>query len=324
MQNAFTLVELLVVVAIIGLLISLLLPAIQAAREYSRRVSCGNNMRQLSLAVLNYHEALKSFPPGNICFPELSEIGCHTLANSEQDIIYCGSIGWPAFILPYLEQNDLYEKIHFDKFAFLPEPSDGSEHTVPNGDAHSVVPHGDPDNRYASENMPPVFACASSRSRALPNTQKDYAVNGAEGLPERSPGHIAVFHCNSATRLGDLARGSTNTFMILEQAHHWWWSPPSLQGAIVEMETGSNPFLWVAHGSQGYALAERLFASNVRLYVINMKDNVWPIGPARGYHPNGINIALCDARVAFVSEKINFDTYWGLFGKDGDPLAQLP
>ena len=320
-KKGFTIIELLVAIAIIGLLVSLLMPAIQAAREYARRTSCGNNMCQLSLAVLNYHDALKSFPPGNICYKDLFEAAdCHTDNIAKSETVYCGSIGWPAFILSYLEQSDLYEKIHFDKLAFLPEESDGSGHKQP---------FGDEENRFASENMPSIFTCVSSRLGTMPNTQKDYGVNGLQGFPDRRLKFNAVFHCNSGTRLGDLNRGSTSTFMMLEKAHHRWWKPNQQEEAIVEMKTGSNPFFWVSRGTQGYVTSHSYSGSGAggpteKLHVINMKDNFKSNGPARSYHPKGINTTMCDARVMFVSEKINFEAYRGLFQKTGNNLAKLP
>src|SRR5688500_11661433 len=103
----FTLVELLVVIAIIGVLVALLLPAVQAAREASRRSSCGNNAKQLTLAFQNYHDTLNSMPPGNVWTSAMYG----TDSNPGGQIM--GSFGWPAFILPYMEANTVYERIDF-------------------------------------------------------------------------------------------------------------------------------------------------------------------------------------------------------------------
>jgi len=99
----FTLVELLVVIAIIGILVALLLPAIQAAREAARRTQCQSNMKQIGLAVLNYASAhADELPPGGI-----TNGPCCGTRSKE---------GWSISILPYLELQNLYDQYHFDKF----------------------------------------------------------------------------------------------------------------------------------------------------------------------------------------------------------------
>jgi len=94
MRAAFTLVELLVVIAIIGVLVALLLPAVQTAREAARRMQCGNHLRQLGLALLNYHEVNQAFPSGAF------------KGN-------CGyKMGWIVRVFPYLEQGPRFDSIH--------------------------------------------------------------------------------------------------------------------------------------------------------------------------------------------------------------------
>ncbi len=106
-SGGFTLVELLVVIAIIGILIALLLPAVQAAREAARRSQCTNNLKQLSLAMHNYHDTFGVFPPGSLGDP----------AWTGNYNIYDGHFGWPVFILPFVEQQALHERIDFNKRA---------------------------------------------------------------------------------------------------------------------------------------------------------------------------------------------------------------
>ena len=96
---AFTLVELLVVVAIIGILIALLLPAVQAAREAARRAQCQNNLKQLGLSLLNYESSMKCFPPGYIC---------NTLSGAPTTT---RGWSWVVMLLPYMEQSPLYQTL---------------------------------------------------------------------------------------------------------------------------------------------------------------------------------------------------------------------
>src|SRR5688500_12417046 len=96
-RRGFTLVELLVVIAIIGILVALLLPAIQAAREAARRMQCGNNIHQLGLGLQNYHDIHETFPS---CWG-----GNQTYADN------CTGFSWMALVLPYVEQQPLYDTI---------------------------------------------------------------------------------------------------------------------------------------------------------------------------------------------------------------------
>lgn len=103
-KSAFTLVELLVVIAIIGILIALLLPAVQAAREAARRMQCCNQMRQIGLALHNYHDTLKSFPSA-----------WRGYAGAQPYVFGTPGWGWAATLLPYLEQQNLRELIQIQQ-----------------------------------------------------------------------------------------------------------------------------------------------------------------------------------------------------------------
>ena len=98
-RRAFTLVELLVVMAIIGILISLLLPAVQAVREAARRTQCQNHLRQIGLALHNYHAAYRKFPPGGL------EVRPQVRGGKQ--------LAWSAFVLPFLEESAAFAEVDF-------------------------------------------------------------------------------------------------------------------------------------------------------------------------------------------------------------------
>src|SRR5215472_7250827 len=111
----FTLVELLVVMAIIAILISLLLPAVQKAREAANRTSCINNLKQLGLATLNFESAHKCLPPARIMRVNKD--------NDDDDLKPRGGATWAIFLLPYLEQENAYENWNFDKWYHYQTPT---------------------------------------------------------------------------------------------------------------------------------------------------------------------------------------------------------
>jgi prepilin-type N-terminal cleavage/methylation domain-containing protein len=119
-RYGFTLVELLVVIAIIGVLVSLLLPAVQAARGAARRMQCANNLKQIALAVVNYESTTRQFPPGRL-MPDWSVLGVPRTAYTNYNAVdqspasghWTGFRSVHTFILPYMEQRTIYDLIDF-------------------------------------------------------------------------------------------------------------------------------------------------------------------------------------------------------------------
>ena len=196
---AFTLVEMLVVIAIIGILIALLLPAVQMARETARRMRCSNNLKQIGLAMLNYHDAMKSFPPGYISVaPDVEEWG------------------WPVFILPYMERKPLYRELMVNERRLADLLLDTR--------ARILVQTPMPDFRCPSDRTPGLlphklrpFTNIGGTSGFEPATS-NYV--GVAGLWDRADGleNNGVLYGNSAVTLRDIADdGTSSTFLVGER-----------------------------------------------------------------------------------------------------------
>src|SRR5437879_5624146 len=118
-RSAFTLIELLVVIAIIGVLVGLLLPAVQKVRDAAARIQCQNNLKQIGLAVHNYHDSFSLLPPGHVeVCPPLTPVGTETGCT----YFMC----WSIAILPYLEQQNLYNMYNNNFPNFMPGSRDGT------------------------------------------------------------------------------------------------------------------------------------------------------------------------------------------------------
>jgi len=204
-RRGFTLIELLVVIAIIGILVSLILPAVQKAREAARRAQCKNNLKQFGLALHNYHGNAKSFPPGWVgATPGIGH-----------DIFGMNGFGWGTHILPYVDHDPLYRKFDFNKMI-----NDNSTSPISNESLLSTTL--------------PVFLCPSD-----PN-QENWTIVHATGLHAlaqvASANYIGIygihdfacgvgFQCkdtgplyqNSSVRIGDIRDGTSNTVIVTER-----------------------------------------------------------------------------------------------------------
>jgi prepilin-type N-terminal cleavage/methylation domain-containing protein/prepilin-type processing-associated H-X9-DG protein len=181
----FTLVELLVVITIIGILISLLLPAVQAAREAARRISCSNNLRQMGIGMHNYHCALRSFPPGGI----EPRIGLN--AQGRQ-------MAWSAMLLPYIEQQPLYEKIDFRKAFDAPENADAAAMIV----ATYVCPSAPGQSQLRNGRGPTDYGGIFGQRITGPN----------------SPPKGTMLY-NYAVTIGEITDGTSTTLIVAEDSN---------------------------------------------------------------------------------------------------------
>ncbi|MCA9126017.1 MAG: DUF1559 domain-containing protein, partial [Planctomycetales bacterium] len=294
----FTLVELLVVISIIGILVGLLLPAVQYAREAARRASCQNNLKQISLALLNYESAHKRLPPGY-----LHKFGA---AGATYDANHMG-FAWGSMILPQLEQTNVYQEFNFSLPAFDNINLVARERhlsvflcpTDPYSANNYVVRHdasGAEHDRYAAAS----YAACWGPSNANVNL---------DDTPLLSMG---AFYRNSRTRLGDITDGLSNTF------------------AIGERTNGPIPLSHVTAG--GHSVFETAWAAAARELTELLDDHGHMVLFETQFRPNELDgddkglsaphngvaqFALCDGSVHTISDNIDADVYDALGTKAG-------
>jgi prepilin-type N-terminal cleavage/methylation domain-containing protein len=223
-KAGFSLVELLVVIAIIGVLIGLLLPAVQKAREWGARITCANKLKQIGLAIHHYHDDMGSFPSAYLFVPpatpagpmgrssvhsaeEISKIWDRQLPPPNNDPNSPGW-GWAALLLPYLEQMPVYSQIDFTLQVDSPTMLDARTTEL----AFFVCPVDMFTGVFtvlSDVNMPLAYADSNSYA----------ACYGFEGSIGTEPGNgNGVFFRNSKIQVTDITDGSSNTFAIGERA----------------------------------------------------------------------------------------------------------
>lgn len=186
-RNAFTLVELLVVIAIIGVLVGLLLPAVQAAREAARRMSCSNNMMQITLGIHHHEFNLEHLPDGVTGGPG-------PIRNEENADTH---LGWMARILPYIEQQNAFEMMDFTKSAYATENAEVRAAQIP-----TYLCPSNP-MAYGDNNVNPVGTSHFAGCQHDVEAPIDVDNNG-------------VLFLNSSLRFAQITDGSSNTILIGE------------------------------------------------------------------------------------------------------------
>lgn len=289
--TGFTLVELLVVIAVIGILVGLLLPAVSAAREAARRSQCQSNQRQVGLSVLNFESAHQVFPasgwtqrgPGNP---------------------YGTYMSWRTVILPYMEQTNVRTLYDMQQHWW-----EGTNLTLASIPIAIYLCPSTPD-------QPPVSSAIAKSPRpaltmSIPMARADYeAIQGVQPSSidpafYDSSTRFSVMHRNSANRFGSIHDGSSNTVMIVEAAGR-----PSVYRRGVQRSNLSNDqgIGWIdsegafsLDGASADGSREGCRPANGCTVAINARNDNEPYS----FHPGGMHGLFADGHVSFLSESIS-------------------
>ncbi len=313
-RGAFTLVELLVVIAIIGILVALLLPAIQSAREAARRTQCSNNLKQIGVALHNYHDTHGRFPPG----------GVHRNGGPDQGRWENGSstswrASWLLLLLPFLEQEALYNDYDFSRRARDGEPN---SQVVGTFIGSLVCPSANirrEERWQMSGGVNPRFAKGSYAACFSAGS----AYSSAAHRGDRSGIDRATFHpgAHYGANFADIFDGTSNTIAVseiltsgAEGDQRGAWAYPT--GAFFSGGNQRDFSRDVRLPPNGNALDDRrrdkpsfCSAPSNNRHIRCTSNGDRPNVAARSYHPGGVHALYADAAVQFIGDDIDLETW---------------
>ena len=282
LARGFTLVELLVVIAIIGVLVALLLPAVQAAREAARRTQCSNNLKQIGLAVHNYHDTLGALPPG-------------------QPGALAGSSAFAA-ILPFMEQGNMYDKYDFTKGNSDPVNTAVVSQKIkgficPSAVFVRQVPIVSPD--CDAQRAPGTYAFNAGSLYAGSGVVTNGAINNAE---------------SGMTSLASVTDGTSNTFLSGES--HWGFKDYMFTSGPCNGQVRGGFSYWASP----YPLAT-LFTTEGGFNHKEMAGQSKRLANFRSSHPGGVNMGNCDGSVAMWSSTTDQAVLNAMATRNGGEVA---
>ena len=301
-RRGLTLIELLVVLAVLGVLIALLLPAVQGAREGMRRAACLNNFKQLGIALQAYHDVQETFPPGY----------CSKGLTSDPGSIEVGrGWSWGAFILEGLDQVPLFNAINFESSVTDPtvitilQTNLGAFLCPSNSDQGPARPR-----RIGATNL--LFEMAASQ----------YVASAGLKDPEDDPeSNNGIFYRNKSVGLRDVTDGASSTLALGELSKNL--ADAAWSGAVPGYIVCSNPSWPGSKACEPSALLVlglaqppgRAYASTPPDWPAARPGNFWSL------HPGGANFLLADGSARFIKATVAAEVFAALATRAGSELV---
>lgn len=319
----FTLVELLVVIAIIGILIGLLLPAVQSAREAARRSQCTNNLKQLVLALHNYHDIHKQFPPGGIShqYPALdlnSLSGRHPRVSAD-------TIGatWITLILPQIEQQALHSR-----YDFRVPPMHSVNQAVVGTEIPLLVCPSDVNRvrRFTRPASGPYQATSFAKGNYVANCSRRRPMSDLDSYFTPTLRGVFSVWVQWGANMGEIVDGTSNTVALSEvctspgtgDVRGAWahWGGVFFGGGLGNWGSGGENTPNSNALDNNYQDLIEVYCDapstdrRIRCGVVAASAASSARIAARSYHPGGVNTGMADGSVRFIKETID-PTIWG-------------